>query len=64
MVPSVGMIKSSPQENGCSVDPRTEKASGVTVYLGSSRLKVSDKIVEEGVMDVDEGSRFEAISMF
>lgn len=54
-VPSVGMIKFSPQENGGSAEDREGKVRGDPVYLGSSSLKVSDKIPEGDAMDDDEG---------
>lgn len=57
-VPSVGMIKFSPQENWGSAEDREGKARGDPVYLESSSLKVSGKIPEE---DEDEGElRFAA----
>lgn len=65
IVPSVGMIRSSPQENGWSVDPREENESCVLAYLGSSSLKVSDKTPEEDTIDEDEGeARFGTTSKF
>ena len=54
MVPSVGMIKFSPQENW-SAEVREVKARGDPEYLVSSSLKVSGKIPEEEAMDEDEG---------
>lgn len=65
IVPSVGMIRSSPQGNGRSVDPREENASDFPAYLGSSNLKVSDRIPEDDTIDEDEGeARFGATSEF
>jgi len=65
MAPSVGMIKFSPQVNGWSTDARAGNSSGVPAYLESSSLNVSDKIIEEGVMDEDGGElRFGTIPKF
>lgn len=65
IVPSVDMIRLSSQENGCSADARVGNMSGVPAYLGSSSLKVSDRIPEEDAMDDDEGElRFGVIPKF
>ena len=55
MVPLVGMVELSPQENWWSAEDREGKARCGPVYLESLSLKAAGKILEEDAIDEDEG---------